>query len=297
MSGDRADTELFDAYYFAHGCGRPYQRDKEWLEFFGSIADRIVSDIAPKTVLDAGCAVGFLVEALRERGVEAYGIDISEYAIDRVHEDVKEYCWVGSVTDPLPQSYDLIVCIEVLEHLQPADAQKALANLCQHTDDILFSSAPSDYGEPTHYNVQPPEYWAESLARLSYFRDVDFDASFITPWAARFRKRRETLTRLIREYERKYWELWKGNSELRVGTVEMRNQLASHEETIQDLSTRGEENRQRVEDLGAHLNSVLSSRSWRLMEKVQQLRLIVVPQGSRRERLLLPGGNREPPHS
>jgi len=143
------------------------------------------------------------VEALRKRGVEAYGIDISEYAIDHVHEDIKEYCWVGSVTEPLPQSYDLIVCIEVLEHLQPGESQQAIANLCQYTDDILFSSTPSDYGEATHYNVQPPEYWAESLARLSYFRDVDFDASFITAWATRFRKRRETLIRLIREYERK----------------------------------------------------------------------------------------------
>ena len=59
MSSDTTDSELFDAYYFAHGCGRPYQRDKEWLDFFGSIADRIVSDIEPKTVLDAGCGEGY----------------------------------------------------------------------------------------------------------------------------------------------------------------------------------------------------------------------------------------------
>ena len=76
----------------------------------------------------------------------------------------------------------------------------------------------------------------------------------------------------------------------------MRNQLASHEESIKDLSALAAENRQRAEDLSAHLNSVLSSRSWRLMEKVQKLRLILVPQGSRRERLFLLGGNTEPPH-
>jgi hypothetical protein len=44
----------FDAHYYAHNCGRPYQRDEAWQQFFGNIADRIVSDIEPATVLDAG---------------------------------------------------------------------------------------------------------------------------------------------------------------------------------------------------------------------------------------------------
>jgi hypothetical protein len=54
-------TDLYNAYYFATGCGRPYQRDEEWLNFFGAIAGRIVSEIQPHSVLDAGCAMGFLV--------------------------------------------------------------------------------------------------------------------------------------------------------------------------------------------------------------------------------------------
>ncbi len=62
-------TELYDAYYYATGCGQPYERNESWLRFFGGIADRIVSEIGPATVLDAGCALGFLVETLRERGV------------------------------------------------------------------------------------------------------------------------------------------------------------------------------------------------------------------------------------
>ena len=66
---DPTNLDLFDAGYYATDCGRPYQRRSEWwLEFFGAIADRIISDIAPTTVLDAGCAMGFLVEALRARG-------------------------------------------------------------------------------------------------------------------------------------------------------------------------------------------------------------------------------------
>ncbi|MFO0810212.1 MAG: methyltransferase domain-containing protein, partial [Gemmataceae bacterium] len=97
-------SNLYNGFYYAHCCGRPYRRSPEWEAFFGGIADRIVSQLRPTTVLDAGCAKGFLVEALRDRGVEAYGIDISGTAIDEVRPDIRPYCRVGSLTDPLPRT-------------------------------------------------------------------------------------------------------------------------------------------------------------------------------------------------
>ncbi len=158
------------------------------MSFFGDVADRIVADIGPKTVMDLGCAIGMLVEALRERGVDARGIDVSEYAIGQVPADLSAYCTVGSALEPLPGRYDLITCIEILEHLSAEDGERALDVLCAHTDDILFSSSPTDLDEPTHVNVQPPEYWATAFARRGFVRDDDFDAAFISPWAVRFRK-------------------------------------------------------------------------------------------------------------
>src|SRR5918999_662007 len=119
------DTSRFDAHYFAHSCGQPYCRNEHWLRFFGAIADRIVRDIAPARALDAGCALGLLVEALRARGVDAQGIDVSEYAIAHVHDSVKAHCRVGSVAGDLGGRYDLIVCIEVLEHMPAAEAEAA----------------------------------------------------------------------------------------------------------------------------------------------------------------------------
>jgi 2-polyprenyl-3-methyl-5-hydroxy-6-metoxy-1,4-benzoquinol methylase len=83
------NSNPFDAYYYAHDCGRPYQRDEVWLAFFDHIAQRIIEQSEPKTALDAGCAWGFLVEAFRKRGVEAYGVDISEYAIQNVHPEIQ----------------------------------------------------------------------------------------------------------------------------------------------------------------------------------------------------------------
>ena len=45
-----APRELFDGYYFAHGCGRPYARDAEWQAHFAGIADAIVRGHTNKTI-------------------------------------------------------------------------------------------------------------------------------------------------------------------------------------------------------------------------------------------------------
>lgn len=221
----------FDASYYQHGCGAvPYGREPAWLEFFAGVAEQLVQRIGPRTVLDAGCAMGLLVEALRDRQVAAEGVDISEYAIGQVRADIRPYCRVGSVLEPFGRRYDLITCIEVLEHMGPREAEQAVANLCQHTDDVLFSSSPRDYAEPTHFNVQPPEYWAELFARQGFVRDVDFDAGFLTAWAVRFRRSAEPPARVVRAYERGFARLAQENADLRAALNQLRQELGRAEQ-------------------------------------------------------------------
>lgn len=78
-------SELYNAEYYKQydvGCGKVDYSDSEYTKgFLTQIAQKIVDDLHPKTVLDAGCAMGHLVAALRDLGVEAYGVDVSEYAI------------------------------------------------------------------------------------------------------------------------------------------------------------------------------------------------------------------------
>jgi SAM-dependent methyltransferase len=291
MTGMDPD-HLFDAFYYAHGCGAPYERSPEFLTFFDRIAERIQSDIRPKTVLDAGCAMGFLVESLHKLGIEAYGIDISSYAIEQVHPPVRSFCSVGSVVEPFPRHYDLIVSIEVVEHMPKEDAEKAIANLCRHTSDILFSSTPFDFKEITHFNVQPPEYWAELYARNGFVRDHDFDASVITPWAVRFRRQDEPAHRIVRGYERSTWQLRKENDDLRRLSLEMRSQLSSKENELVEL-------REEFASLKEGLAEIHRSAAWNLVRRLQALRLALAPTGSRRERLfhalIKRGDSHQPP--
>jgi len=228
----------YGAYYFQHDCGVPYERNEHWLKFFGEVADGIVRDLQPTSVLDAGCAMGFLVEALRNRGVEAFGVDVSEYAISQAHDSVREFCSVASLAEPLPRRYDLIVSIEVLEHIPAADAGRAIANLCQATDRILLSTTPEDFGEPTHLNVQPPEAWSAALAAEGFFRDVEHDVSYLTPWAALYRRMEEPLPETVRRYDRAWARLRRESSELRTALLASQERLAEVEQS--DEETRPE---------------------------------------------------------
>jgi len=280
-----SNSSFFDAYYFEHGCGRPYERNEGWLNFFDGIAKRIIEESEPKTVLDAGCALGFLVEAFRNRGVEAFGIDISKFAIENVYPDIKPYCWVGSVCEPFPQKYDLNTCIEILEHLTQPDAEKAIANICAHANEIVFSSTPFDYKESTHFNVQPPEYWAEQFARYGFYRDLESDMSFITSWSVKFVKINRSNPRLVREYERKFWYLWKENTDLRSLSAEMRQDLSEQADQVRILRQQTEEKEQSVQALTAQLTEILISKAWKFTLFLRQIRVKLLPPGSRRERL------------
>lgn len=173
----------------------PLERTPPWLERAGAIADHIIRSLRPRGVLDAGCAIGLLVESLWDRGVEAGGIDISSYAISKVRPDLQKYCSVGSISDPLTGHFDLVTCIEVLEHLEEADALKAIENMAGATETILFSSDPYDFVEPTHINVRPILYWLRAFAAVQFHPDLTYDAGFVAPHAILFRKSADTSER------------------------------------------------------------------------------------------------------
>ena len=187
-------AKLYDAEYYRTGFGpEPYERTTRWLEFFGGIASEIIRSLKPRNVFDAGCAWGFLVEAFWDRGVEASGIDVSEYAIAHLRPDMRPYCRVASLTDPIDRKYDLITCIEVLEHMPADEADQAIANLCRATDRILFSSTPRDFDEPTHMSVRPVMGWLRAFQAQGFVPELLYDASFIAPHAFLLRRQTEPM--------------------------------------------------------------------------------------------------------
>lgn len=77
-----------------------------------------------KTVLDLGCAGGFMAEALALRGAQVTGIDPARAAIDaaRAHAgqsglDIAYDVGVGEALPYDSKAFDAVVCVDVLEHV------------------------------------------------------------------------------------------------------------------------------------------------------------------------------------
>jgi SAM-dependent methyltransferase len=182
-------TELYGADYYASHCGSvPYERSPYWIGFFGDTAQELIRSLRPSRVFDAGCALGLLVEGFWDRGVEAYGRDISSFAIANVRPDLRQYCEVGSIADPVSGEYDLVTCIEVLEHMPEQLAIQAIDAMAAAAPRIFFSSSPTDFDEPTHINVRPPIYWLRRFAEAGFAPVLNFDGSFLCHHAMLFER-------------------------------------------------------------------------------------------------------------
>ena len=138
-------------------------------------------------------------------GVDASGFDISPFAISQVPPALAPYVSVRSITDEIEGHYDLIICLEVVEHLPPHLADAAIANVCRHADAVLFSSSPEDFEELTHINVRPIEEWARRFFDEGFQRDFAYDASFIAPHAVLLRRGALSVEQAVDGYERRLW--------------------------------------------------------------------------------------------
>lgn len=208
----------------------------EWRGFFLSVADRIVGLVEPETCLDVGCAKGLLVQALASRGVDAHGIDLSEHAVETAHADVAGRLKVQSATQPIGRRYDLITCVEVLEHMSNAEAQQAIDNICAATDLVLFSSSPGDFHEATHINTHPTPQWAAWFAERGFYRRTDADVSFIATWAVLFERADISKRSIVERYETMLEPMNRELIEKRQALLDMRRRVTDLEPAQRAIS-------------------------------------------------------------
>jgi SAM-dependent methyltransferase len=85
---------------------------------------RIIREISgAKSVLDCGCANGWLIDAFRMLDPDIYvrGFDVSPYAISCVVPEIRDCVSVCDISEGLPyegRSFDLVIGFDILEHLQ-----------------------------------------------------------------------------------------------------------------------------------------------------------------------------------
>ena len=85
---------------------------------------------AGSSVLDVGCAKGFMLHDFAQLipGVIVKGVDISDYAIENVIEDMRPHVEVTNATElPFPdKSFDVVISVTTLHNLKGDDLTKAL---------------------------------------------------------------------------------------------------------------------------------------------------------------------------
>jgi len=161
-------------------------------DFCRQIAQKIKSTLSPLSVINIGYDLGFLVQSLRDIGIEAYSIDISKNNNSKITDDIKPYSPIGSDSNLLSiaKKYDLITCIGVLERLPEEEVIKAIQNMIRYSDTILLSSFPGNSENPEYINIQPPEYWVSIFGKFGYALDLSYNSSLIWPHDFLFRKRK-----------------------------------------------------------------------------------------------------------
>jgi SAM-dependent methyltransferase len=129
----------------------------------------------PKSLLDVGCGIGTWLAAAQRLGVADFrGIE-GEW-LDRKLAQVTEQAILNiDLEKPfdLGRRFDLVICLEVAEHLSPAAAAAFVESLARHSDVVLFSAAIPHQGGHHHVNEQFLDYWDRLFGQLGY-RPVDF---------------------------------------------------------------------------------------------------------------------------
>ena len=157
MYDDKDLQRLYDEEYFANRSRPPM-----WVRR----AEFIVEKFNPKTFLDIGCAYGELVKALNDLGVDAYGIDGSEYAVASADDSIKNKIFkVNLNSDKLPfedKKFDMLGSFYSVEHIHNIDFFSSEIHRIMKDDGIGWFLTPDEGLEQrneTDVFTNPFEEW------------------------------------------------------------------------------------------------------------------------------------------
>ena len=126
----------------------------------------------PKSVADLGCGRGAWLKAFKENGAKKIDgfdgpwnnqEDMIDNSIKFTAIDLRD-----SFPPDFQQKYDLVISLEVAEHLPLNSAYTFVKNLVGLSENILFGAAYSMQGGVDHINEQPHTFWADLFIKQGY---------------------------------------------------------------------------------------------------------------------------------
>lgn len=131
-----------------------------------TVAPLVLEKYEVDSLLDVGCGEGWWAKAFNDLGVESVtGIDgsyVENPVVPFIPHDISK------TLPELENFYDLVVCLEVAEHLPETRADSFVNDLCALSDVILWSAAIPFQTGTHHINCQWLSYWTEKFKAHGY---------------------------------------------------------------------------------------------------------------------------------
>jgi ubiquinone/menaquinone biosynthesis C-methylase UbiE len=128
--------------------------------------DKIISMANPYSVLDVGCAYGYIVRRLIDRGINAYGIDVSKWCGKQASKIIPNHFILHDMRKRLPfgnKQFDLLYCEGVLEHIEPKYIPDIMYEFERVANkrmiQVSFATHPDAARTTGHICLQPREFW------------------------------------------------------------------------------------------------------------------------------------------
>lgn len=185
--GIEEDGVVVGNAYDKYSAKNPIAR---WLmKGFSDALSGLVQRVGPRTINEIGCGEGYWVIEWNRQGIDARGSDFSKKVIELAKLNAqseglpRSRFSVQSIydLDAARETADLIVCCEVLEHLD--DPRAGLSALQRVTTDHLIVSVPRE-----------PIWRVLNMARGKYLGDLGNTPGHIQHWSA------DRFVKLISEY-------------------------------------------------------------------------------------------------
>jgi len=170
----------YDRRYF--GGGGPvggYAREGYWDYPVHWTTFQKVMELKPESVLEIGCARGYLVKRFQDAGIRAEGLEVSNHCLlTRACDGIKE--WDLTVM-PWPfkdKEFDLCISVATLEHIPQQHLPEVLSEIARVSKRSLHGvdfGAQDDGFDKTHCTLHDRAWW-EGCGRMV---DQNFDWGFV----------------------------------------------------------------------------------------------------------------------
>lgn len=131
----------------------------------------LILDLIPcKSVVDVGCGNGAWLKTFKDYGI-SHVLGIDGNYIDKIKLSILPQEFMSlDLKQPIeiPEKFDLVLSLEVAEHLPSKYADKFIGSLVKLGPVVVFSAAVPLQGGENHVNEQWPNYWVDIFQKKGY---------------------------------------------------------------------------------------------------------------------------------